>query len=347
MKAFTPLCCAAAMAACSFSASAQSSRSLPSGNAGVTVYGVAATEMVHVTNFSDGTHVGSSNRLESSKVTASRLGFIGSEDLGGGLSAVFNLEMGYALDTGAQSNATATFNRSSLVGLRGGFGTVTVGRQWDVEDDILSRYFIFGGYGVFQFSEFAAISDTVINSVKYVSPNYGGVTVRGLYGFGERVTGRIAELAVNYAAGGPLEMGATYRTQKDINGYNTQLSTVGASYKLPSTAWGDWRVHGGYAWSKPQLPGSHRTAAYDVGLVWSPASNTNITLDYVARDQKGTANDSRFVRLGGEYFLSKRTSVIANLIALQNKGTASQRFYGVGAAGEDQSVVSIGLRHAF
>ncbi|QIL82612.1 porin [Diaphorobacter sp. HDW4A] len=329
---------------------AQSSRGLPTGSgSSLNIYGTAATELVHVSNFNDGSRIGNSTRLENSKVTASRLGFIGSEDLGGGLSSVFNLEMGYALDTGTQSSASYFFNRGSYVGLRGGFGTMTVGRQWDVEDDVLGRYFIFGGYGVFQFSEFAAISDTVANSVKYVTPAMGGVTARALYGFGEGATsGHTTEFALNYAAGGPFEAGATYRRQKAATGYSTQLVTLGASYMLPVTSAGKFRLHGGYAYSKPEDPVARKTSAYDVGVVWGlPSANANLTLDYVARDQRGTDNDSRFVRLGGEYFLSKRTSFIANVVSLTNKGNASQKFFGQGAQGKGQRVLSVGLRHAF
>ncbi|MBF5005202.1 porin [Diaphorobacter caeni] len=332
------------------SASAQSSRGLPAGSgSSLSIYGIAATELVNVSNFNDGSRIGRSTRIENSKVTASRLGFIGSEDLGGGLSSVFNLEMGYALDTGTQSNASYFFNRGSFVGLRGGFGTLTVGRQWDVEDDVMSRYFIFGGYGVFQFSEFAAISDTVANSVKYIAPSMAGVTARALYGFGEgSANGHTTEFALNYAAGGPFEAGATWRTQKAATGYSTQLATLGASYMLPATSAGKFRLHGGYAYSKPEDPAARRTSAYDVGVVWGlPSANANITLDYVARDQRGTGDDSRFVRLGGEYFLSKRTSFIANVVSLTNKGNASQKFFGQGAQGKDQRVLSVGLRHAF
>lgn len=350
MKVFHKLPCAAALFLLALSVQAQSSRGLPPGGASsVSLYGIAATELVQVTNVREGANLGSTTRLENSKVTASRLGFIGSEDLGGGISAVFNLEMGYSLDTGNPSNATTFFNRSSYVGLRGGFGTLTLGRHWDVEDDILGRYFVFAGYSAFQFSEFGGISETIPNSVKYVSPNWGGVTLRGLYALGEGTTGHSSEIAANYAAGGPFEAGATWRVQHDAQGRATQLATVGASYLFQPGVTGSWRLHGGYAASMPDASiGVPKAAAYDIGLVWTPPKlPMNLTLDYVARDQKGTPNDSSFVRLGAEYFLSKRTALIANLVRMRNEGTASQRFYGLGAAGYDQNVYSVGLRHAF
>jgi predicted porin len=71
------------------------------------------------------------------------------------------------------------------------------------------------------------------------------------------------------------------------------------------------------------------------------------TLDYVVRDQRDTDNDSSYWRVGADYYLSKRTSLFANIVALRNKGTASQRFYGNGAPGQDQDVFALGMRHTF
>lgn len=59
----------------------------------------------------------------------SRLGFKGSEDLGGGLSAKFQFEHRFKPDTGAQSSSTFWQGRSWL-GMAGGFGEVRLGRDW-------------------------------------------------------------------------------------------------------------------------------------------------------------------------------------------------------------------------
>jgi len=63
--------------------------------------------------------------------SGSRLGLRGSEDLGGGLAAVFNIEHRFNADTGADSTGGVRFwNGRSLVGLRGGFGQVVFGREY-------------------------------------------------------------------------------------------------------------------------------------------------------------------------------------------------------------------------
>ena len=60
----------------------------------------------------------------------SRLGFRGSEDLGGGLQLVFTLEQGLGADTGGLNQGGRAFGRQSFVGLSGRWGTLSFGRQY-------------------------------------------------------------------------------------------------------------------------------------------------------------------------------------------------------------------------
>ncbi len=88
----------------------------------VTIYGVAdvalAKENTGATN-------GGRTAVNGGNQSSNRLGFRGTEDIGGGLKAAFNLEAGYAIDTGAGD--AALFGRRSVVGLEGSFGSVMVG----------------------------------------------------------------------------------------------------------------------------------------------------------------------------------------------------------------------------
>lgn len=331
-----PLATAAALALTASGAEAQSQ---------VTIYGLASVEVLKVTGVNAGTaanpQIGSQVRLDNSKVTNSRLGFKGVEDLGGGLAAVFGLESAIALDTGSQANASKFFNRGSYVGLSSGLGALTLGRQWGIEDSIMSRYFIGAGYAVFQFSEFAYVSDLIDNSVKYVSPDMGGLTVQALVAPGEKVTGNLAEIGATYKLG-DFDIGGTYRNAKGLTGQKDRQSSFGASYTI-----GTVRFHAGWANSQTETLNLPKATAYDVGVVWAVTPLFTSTLDYVRRDQKNTANDSSFIRLQGDYKLSKRTAIFANIVALKNKGSANQKFYGNGAAGLDQNVYSVGIRHWF
>ena len=77
---------------------------------------------------------GKKTELATGNSAGTRLGFRGTEDLGGGLKALFNLEMGISNDTGTLLTfgepAGTVFGRRSFVGLQGGFGEVLVGRDY-------------------------------------------------------------------------------------------------------------------------------------------------------------------------------------------------------------------------
>ena len=322
----------AAFAACGL-AQAQSS---------VTVYGIVSTDYVHATN----TPTGKVNKIEPGRVNPARLGFKGSEDLGGGLSAVFNIESAIGPDTGA---AGAPFwGRGANVGLSSSvLGTVTAGRHWNVNDDLLGNFFVFGGFAVFNFTGFGFTSDLVNNSVKYVSPNLGGLTVEALFGAGEgsTTTPRTVEMGGVYAIG-PVKAGLTYHEAKRV-GLVNKLTTGGVAYSIGSVT-----VRGGYSSADNEyddyslVAGAYKAAAYDIGadIGFGPAA---VSVDYVARDLKSSSNDSHFFRVLGKYNLSKRTQVNANVVAMKNKGTATESFYGLAAGAKSQNVFTLGLSHSF
>lgn len=95
----------------------------------VTLYGIIDTGVEYVTNIgpqkSAGVHVPSNTAS-----LPSRWGVRGVEDLGGGLSAIFVLESGFAPGTGALNQGGREFGRQAYVGLSGRWGTFSVGRQY-------------------------------------------------------------------------------------------------------------------------------------------------------------------------------------------------------------------------
>ncbi|CAN5459203.1 porin [soil metagenome] len=95
----------------------------------VTLYGMVDAGVESVSNVaSTGGHL---TRMPSNTgMLPSRFGLRGKEDLGGGLSALYTLEMGFAPDTGASGQGGRLFGRQSTVGLSGDWGAVTLGRQW-------------------------------------------------------------------------------------------------------------------------------------------------------------------------------------------------------------------------
>lgn len=92
----------------------------------VTLYGIADVNVMFLDPAASG--VKSTTKIDSGHQSGSRWGFRGSEDLGGGLKAVFTLENGYSVDTGTIGQGGRLFGRQAWVGLQGGFGTVALGR---------------------------------------------------------------------------------------------------------------------------------------------------------------------------------------------------------------------------
>jgi len=82
----------------------------------------------------------SQNRMASGLQNGSRWGMKGSEDLGGGLNAVFDLQSGYNIDTGSSAQGGLLFGRHAFVGFSGGFGTLTFGRHDTSLDDAIGDF---------------------------------------------------------------------------------------------------------------------------------------------------------------------------------------------------------------
>ncbi|MCC8404397.1 porin [Paraburkholderia sp. MMS20-SJTN17] len=120
----------------------------------------------------------------------SRFGLKGSEDLGGGTKAIFQLEAGFNSATGAQSVSGLLFNRQAWVGMTNAqFGTLTAGRQYTSYYTMLSPYspttWLTGAYGAHP-GDIDSL-DTVYranNSLVYTSPSFSGLTVSGSYSIG-------------------------------------------------------------------------------------------------------------------------------------------------------------------
>ena len=190
-------------------------------------------------------------------LNGSRFGFRITEDLGGGLAAIGNLESGLNIDTGASSSATNLFNRQANVGVASAtLGTVTIGRNkspyYDVHASVGLRESAFDATSNTNFGTSAnynpanaagaayllsnhnsaaapnaatwlGFNARVNNSVRYTSPNFSGFSVSGLYGFGEDKTPAVdATKTVGASAqyaNGPI--GAYLAYQSDAIGSNT------------------------------------------------------------------------------------------------------------------------------
>jgi predicted porin len=164
----------------------------------------------------------------------SRLGFRGSEDLGNGLKAIFQLEMGFGVDTGANSSATSLFSRDTWVGLSGGFGTVRLGSMDTVYKNLGDTMSFLGvssgnfistsnilskpGIGSSSASSFHLRR---ANSIIYETPEIGGFQWLFDYSLGEVANdiskGSVISTGVKYEAG-PVYAAIAYERHNDLFG---------------------------------------------------------------------------------------------------------------------------------
>ncbi|MEK6418985.1 MAG: porin [Burkholderia gladioli] len=189
----------------------------------VTLYGIVDTGLAWQNS---STSVGSTaNGHSAVKVSngvwaGSRFGLKGSEDLGGGTKAVFQLEEGFNSATGAQAVSGLAFNRQAFVGLSDArYGTLTAGRQYTPYTLLLSPWsptqWLTGAFGAHP-GDIDSFDTTyrVNNALVYTSPQWHGFTVGGSYAFGG-VPGSVNRGATWSAAvqyrNGPFGLGAGFQ----------------------------------------------------------------------------------------------------------------------------------------
>ena len=211
------LFCLAALSAFAVPAFAQSS---------VTLYGII-DEGFNYTNNVQGSHV---YELASGYAQGSRWGLKGSEDLGGGLKAVFQLENGFNVNNGRLGQGGRMFGRQAYVGLSSDFGTVTLGRQYDSLVDYLAPTTANGNWGGYLLSHPWDNDNTdnsfrVNNTIKYASPDYAGFQFGGTYSFSN---GTGFSNNRQYSLGGQYQNGGLLVAAAYLQANNPGVGAAGA-----------------------------------------------------------------------------------------------------------------------
>lgn len=188
----------------------------------VTLYGLLDAGLTYTSNVAHN----SKWAAGSGGVNQSMFGLRGSEDLGGGLKAIFTLESGFNVNNGKFANNNGMFNRQAFVGLSSAqFGAVTLGRQYDAAQDYLAPLTATGSWGGTYFAHPFNNDNlntngglSVNNSIKYSSANYAGFTFGGTYGFsnqaGAFANNRQYSVGAAYQWQG-LHLGAAYAQQNN------------------------------------------------------------------------------------------------------------------------------------
>jgi predicted porin len=245
---------------------------------------------------------------------ASRLGFRGTEDLGGGLSAIFNLESEILADTGAQKGNL--FDRQANVGLRGAFGTAYLGRTKNLLDGAQGRVEPFGADGVVGKVDEAMMRggvgvSRVSNSLTYVSPSFSGLVVSA-QAVASEVAGADAGMGmlVTYD-NGPVSAHAGYEraVQTVATVVEPKLWVVGGGYKF-----GAAKVTAAYSKGDTDVAATGEFKSYLVGLVYTVGQGDLKAVYGKQKQSNDKVSDLDTVKeigVGYDHHLSKRTDLYA------------------------------------
>ncbi len=303
----------------------------------VTIYGIVDASIAHDKN--GGT--ASATRLDSGSQSGSRLGFKGSEDLGGGLKANFVLEAGYNVDDGT-SGQGALFGRQSYVGLAGSFGAINLGRQKAPMYDVMDKLdpFRIGMAG--DANRLFKTSVRVNNAITYFMPASNGFSGNVMYALGEsnvsNNANKVLGLALNYD-NGPLETAFAYHKAYDATGNDSARKTLlGANYNFGP-------VKGHLTWQTNKGAGKVDYRVWMIGATIPVNKTTSIVADYTRVTDKFLKNaDANQIAIGATYDLSKRTNLYTSYSRTSNDGAAK---YNAAVNGATDKFFNVGLRHKF
>jgi len=331
----------------------------------VTLYGIVDQSIRYTTNANaanDG-----SVQMANGAITNSRWGLRGTEDLGGGLKAIFRLENGFEPQTG-QMDSGRLFGRYAYVGLSGGFGTLDLGRQ------TTEGFNLFGDLDPLTVGNYTAnmwpyfLTQGYASNVVSYSNQVGGLTVGASYGFGG-VPGSLGENSYwgvrSEYSNGSVTLGAVYQQTRDTHNNSQQMWGAAGRYAIGSASLFLGYLGGHDATGQidqDYLNAPSRTVTYGsfvdnprkdtigyTGLAYQFGTAVTVTGAFYydsIRDVNGISGNSGKRYTGvveAEYALSKATQIYGTVDYNHVSGGADTELPGSG----NQTGVAVGLRHIF
>jgi predicted porin len=346
-----------AMSASVFASGAQAQQAASgAGGTGVTLYGVLDGYLQLARSNTN------LNRMQSGGLSGSRIGFRGTEDLGGGLRGFFILEGGVNIDDGSSAQGGTLFGRQSVLGLQGAFGQVSLGRQYSSVYTAANDFSVFGnnpygastgliggfagGYeptrGASSTAQAPATGATgngsptrVNNSIKYETPALGGFRIGALYGFGETSSEssnsndqRLVDAYLRWNAGAFDAIlsyidDKTLPTPEGLEGTNVKVGSLAAGMNL-----GPVRMVAGYMDVNDKRIDNQDGKGYWVGGEYRFSGSNLVRLQYVENNPEGDDDKSRALGLGYQYDFSRRTAFYSAVTRFRNETNAGSNGLG-------------------
>lgn len=330
---------------------------LAAAQSSITIYGVAdaaiSVEDLGAPGTDTDTFINSGNQ------SSSRIGFRGTEDLGYGLKALFNVEAGIALDTGA-SDAAGLFQRRAVIGVQHAWGTLTIGREYSpiasvaAASDILGQGFY--GTNLSAFGTNPAIprlTRRLSNSVNVKSTPWRNFAILAAYSAApssnEPVdpapSNNMKGVALEYA-GGPFYIGGGFHILKRLPTGDDKEYALGAGFTFNQF---DIKANGLIA---DQEGPDNRFQQYNLGASMTIGPN-KFFVNGQHNKREGVKGNA--FSIAYSYNLSKRTNLYASFAKMWNDDGALFSLNSAGtsltlpvtAPGSDQRALSLGVRHSF
>lgn len=281
--------------------------------------------------------------LSDGGVDSSRIGFKGTEDLGGGLKANFVLEQGLSIDNGAAgqikdskgNDVSAAFSRETSVGFSGGFGAVKLGRFKSAYEQISGDT-----YAVFD----SVLSPTLVfasgnhtkrpnNGIGYTTPSFAGFRAAVTTNFDE-VKGKsdnVTAFNVVYE-GGPFYADLAFQDEGDTA--DVKYTRLNGAYTF-----GAFKLKAGYGNVKNYQVKNNDVDEYHLGVDYTLAPNLILSAGYASSEADGDKDASDAFSFGAAYLLSKRTTVYGGYFDSDKKAVANR--------GVPESRFAVGVKHTF
>lgn len=299
-------------------------------------------------------------RLDSGQQSGSRIGFRGTEDLGGGLKGIFTLENGFNTDTGTMGQGNRIFGRQAWVGMSGGFGQLKLGRQQTplyfsvlavdpFQINLAGNAQRLFGSGLYAADPFLR-SD---NFVTYATPDFSGFSGTLGYGFGEvagdNSANRQAALGVSYV-NGPINVQFAYHDSNNVTlpaALGTGIADLSTAFIGGTYDFGFIKAHLGYGDTKvePVAGGPELGSKTALLGVSAPVGVGTVLASYIRNDvddiDQGVSDQ---LALGYTHPLSRRTNLYTSFSVTDNDPAVRLNAF---APGEKGKIFNVGVRHQF
>lgn len=324
-----------------------------------------------------GGSAGRNLRLDTGIAAGNRFGWRGGLDIGNGLSAIAVLEGGFNAAKGNSEQGGLLFGRQVFIGLKNEYGSLTMGRQYDMMFDIMGlNGYIIGAHN--QIGSMAQALDAasmvitnpatlatatgtlgnrtygarVDNSIKFSSASFSGLTFGGMVGFGEvpgnQERGRNASVGVNYAAGAFAAGVAYSKFNQATADTHSDIWGLGAKYLL-----GDAMLYGMYTdvkhtgvvagWQAPTLKTTGIGVDYKIDDRWSAGAAVQ------QQSRNGGKGGATQITGSAAYRATPTTWLYVSATSAKDNAFGATAVFGAGgpSTSDSQTVFRLAVRQSF